>query len=337
MSAGRRKERIDRGIKRRSESIYVLSSPLETLYVVAPRALLVGGLLLLPPLLQGAPYWGSVALWACVVALLAVSFDFLAHQVGLVCLGGAFFFGVGGYSAALLNVELHLPAALTIPLGTLGGALVCTAVIFPCLALRGIYFAVVTFMVPLLAARLIAAGDLFGGTLGFRGIDGFRSPWVKSYALIGLLLLVVFALRRFVTEAPGLVIRAVKDNDQAVRASGISVTGCRARALFIAALPGCLAGAYYVHMYRHVGPSAFGAELSILPIAATLVGGAGTLVGPVLGCLLLVPLGEVLRDFGSLRIGVFALLLTAFVVLRSEGLLPWLTRKYQQFERWVEV
>ena len=63
----------------------------------------------------------------------------------------------------------------------------------------------------------------------------------------------------------------------------------------------------------------------------------GTLIGPVLGAALLVPLSEVLRDFGSLRIVVYALVLTGFVVLRSEGILNFAARKYQQFERWVKV
>ncbi len=337
MDRARRKERLDRGIKVRSESIYALASLAEISYLVAPRAVLIGGLLALPVVLSPWPYWNRVALSACILALLAMSFDFLANQVGLVCLGGAFFYGVGGYAAALLNTRLGLPLYLSIPLATLIGAVFCTVCIYPCLPLRGIYFAVVTLMYPLLAVRLIEAADILGGTEGFRGIDGFPSQWVERYGLILLLLAALFGLRRFVSEAPGLVIRAVKDNDQAVRASGISVTWCKTKALFIASLPGCFAGAYYIHMYRNVGVSSFALDHSILPIAATVIGGAGTLVGAVVGSLLIVPLGELLRDFGSLRIAVYALVLTSLVVLRSEGLIPFAARKYEQFERWVEI
>jgi branched-chain amino acid transport system permease protein len=333
----KRKERVDRGIKARSESIYVLASVRDLAYLLAPRLLLIGGLLLLPLALSPWPYWNRVLLSACVVGLLAIAFDFLANYAGLVCLGGAFFFGVGGYAAALLNRELGLPLVASLPLATLAGALFCTLLIYPCLALRGIYFAVVTLMYPLLMVRLIEAADILGGTEGMRGIDGFPSPWVEPYALIVLVLMALFGLRRFVVEAPGLVIRAVKDNDQAVRASGISVTWCRTKALFLAALLGCLAGAYYTHLYGNVGVSSFALDLSIVPIAATVIGGAGTLVGALVGSLVVVPLGELLRDFGSLRIVVYALVLTAVIVFRSEGILPFAARKYQQFERWVEV
>jgi branched-chain amino acid transport system permease protein len=160
---------------------------------------------------------------------------------------------------------------------------------------------------------------------------------VEQYLLIVVLLAALFGLRRFLSEAPGLVIRAVKDNDQAVRASGISVTWCKTKALFIASLLGCFAGAYYIHMYRNVGVSSFALDHSILPIAVAVIGGAGTLAGAVVGSLLIVPLGELLRDFGSLRIAVYALILTGFIVYRSEGLIPFAARKYEQFERWIEI
>ena len=337
MGRVRRKERVDRGIKVRSDSIYVLSSLREISYLVAPSALLIVGFLILPVALYPWPYWSRVALSACTLGLLAISFDFLANYAGLVCLGVAFFYGVGGYTGALLNTELGLPYYLSIPLATVIGAALCTLAIYPCLPLRGIYFAVVTLMYPLLMTRLIEALDILGGTEGFRGIEGFSSMWVEQYALITVLLAALFVLRRFVSEAPGLVIRAVKDNDQAVRASGISVTRCRAQALFIASLLGCFAGAYYVHMYRSVGVSSFALDLSILPIAASVIGGGGTLVGGLIGSLILVPLGEFLREFGSLRIAVYALILTGVIVFRTEGLVPFAARKYKQFEGWVRV
>ena len=160
---------------------------------------------------------------------------------------------------------------------------------------------------------------------------------MERYFLIGALLAGVFGLRRFLAEDAGLVIRAVKDNDQAVRASGISVAWTKTKAVFVASLFGCFAGAYYVHMYRNVGISAFALDLSIMPIAATVIGGGGTLVGAIVGSLVLVPLSEFLRDFGTLRIVVYALVLTGFIVFKSEGLMVYGQRKYHQFERWVKI
>jgi branched-chain amino acid transport system permease protein len=105
----RRKERIDRGIKVRTGGIYAISSKREVLYLLGPRLLLIVGLLLLPLVLELAPYWKRVVNIMCVYALLALAFDFLANYVGLVCLGGAFFIGVGGYLTAIFNTMLSIP------------------------------------------------------------------------------------------------------------------------------------------------------------------------------------------------------------------------------------
>ena len=156
----RRKERLDRGIKVRSEGIYALMSWRELSYLFLPRFLLIAGILILP-LLMPSMYWQRVISNVCIYALLALSFDFLAHYVGLVSLGGAFFIGTGGYIAAILNTSFGLPPLLTIPMATIMGAVICTLLLIPCLPLRGVYFAIVTLMYPLLLARVIEALDIF--------------------------------------------------------------------------------------------------------------------------------------------------------------------------------
>ena len=332
----RRKERIDRGIKVRSDGLYALMSLRELSYLTLPRLVLIVGMLALPLLLPGM-YWQRVITITCLYALLALSFDFLAHFVGLVSLGGAFFVGVGGYMAAILNTLFGLPPWLTVPLAALAGGIICTLLLLPCLPLRGVYFAIVSLMYPLFMARVIEALNILGGTDGITGIDGFTNRWVEQYGIICALLLLLFGVRRLVTTDIGLVLRGVKDNDQAIRASGMNVTVYKAMAVYIASVMGCLSGACLVHIYMWSGISQFALDFSILPIAATVIGGGATLVGPVLGCLILVPISELLRDFGTLRVVFYALILVAFIILRSEGIMIYGQRKYQQFERWTRI
>jgi branched-chain amino acid transport system permease protein len=332
----RRKERIDRGIKVRSDGIYALMSIRELSYLALPRLILIFGLLALPLLLPGM-YWQRVITITCIYSLLALSFDFLAHFVGLVSLGGAFFVGVGGYMAAMMNTVWGLSPWLTVPLAALAGGAVCTLLLLPCLPLRGVYFAIVSLMYPLFVARLIEALNILGGTDGITGIDSFTNRWVEQYLIIGVLLLLLFGVRRLVTTDIGLVLRGVKDNDQAIRASGMNVTLYKSMAVYIASAMGCLSGACLAHIYMWSGISQFALDFSILPIAATVIGGGGTLVGPVLGCLILVPISELLREFGTLRIVFYALILVAFIVFRSEGIMVYGQRKYQQFERWTQI
>jgi branched-chain amino acid transport system permease protein len=331
-----RKKRLDRGIKVRTDSLYALMSWKELCYLLSPRLILIVGMLILPVAMPNM-YWQRVISITCIYALLALSFDFLAHFLGLVSLGGAFFIGTGGYIAAVLNSSFGLPPLLTIPISTLSGAAICTLVLLPCLPLRGVYFAIVTLMYPLLFARLIEALNILGGTDGIMGLASFPNRWVEQYFMILMVLLFLFGMRRLVNLDFGLVLRAVKDNDQAVRASGMSVTFYKGVAVFIASAIGCLGGACLVHTYMWAGMSLFALDFSILPIAATVIGGGGTLMGPVLGCFILVPISELLRAFGSLRIVFYALILVGFIVFRSEGIMIYGQRKYHQFERWVKV
>jgi branched-chain amino acid transport system permease protein len=331
-----RKERIARGIKVRSDGLYALMSWREMVYLALPRFILIAGMLSLPLLMPGV-YWQRVISIVCIYAILALSFDFLAHYVGLVSLGGAFFIGTGGYIAGILNSYFSIPPFLTVPLAAVIGGAICTLLLFPCLPLKGVYFAIVTLMYPLFMARIIEAFDIFGGTDGILGIDSFSSTFVEQYFIVAMLLIFIFAIRRMVTTDMGLIFTAVMDNDQAVKASGISITKYKSLAVFIAASMGCMAGACLTHIYMWTGISMFALDFSILPIAATVIGGSGTLVGPLLGCLILVPVSELLRDFGTLRIVFYATLLVGFILFKSEGLMVFGQRKYEQFERWKGI
>jgi branched-chain amino acid transport system permease protein len=332
-----RRERIDRGLKVRTEGIYAISHYKEIAYLVGPRLLLIVGVLLLPVILDLAPYWKRVVNIMCVYAILALAFDFLANYVGLVCLGGALFIGVGGYLTSIFNVYFSLPFYLSMPLATIFGACICTVMILPCLPLRGVYFAIVTLMYPILFSRIIEAFNIFGGTNGISGVASFPHEYIEEYSIILAMLVVLFAMRRFVNQDVGLVFRGVKDNDQSVRASGINITYMKAIGVFIASFIGCFAGAYLAHLYMWAGLSLFALDFSIIPIAAVVIGGGGTLVGAVIGCLILVPLSEFLRFFGTLRIVIYCAALTGFIVFKSEGIMVYLQRKYHQFERIVKV
>lgn len=330
-----RKERLDRGVKVRADSIYAISSMKEIMFLLGPGLVLVAVLLLLPLVLP--PFWQRIMAVTGVYVLLSLGFGFLASYVGLVCLGGALFVGMGGYISGLLN-SVGVPMFLSMPVATVLGALICTVMLLPCLPLRGVYFAIISFVYPLFAARVIAALGIFGGTDGIAGLDVMTSSMGLLYLMVAMIMVVMFGMSRLVNyEDVGLVLRGVKDNEQAIKASALNITWYKAQAVFMAAAMGCFAGAYLTHLYGWVGMSLFAIDFSILPLAASVVGGTGTIYGPVIGALLLVPISESLRDFGTLRIVFYALILVFFVVFFTEGILDYLKRKYEQFEHWVRV
>lgn len=335
MSAAYRRERLDRGIKARSDDIFALASYRELLYLLGPRAALIGGLLIFPLLRDVIGVYGlNVMLTACTIALMALSWDLLA-SAGLVSLGQALFFGIGGYLAGILNDTYHWPPFLTIPAGTLLGALLCAAILYPVLRLRGIYFALITLTLPLLFMRVIEATKILGGTDGLSALDPLPDITIVLYIAIAAVILTLFGFRRLINTDYGLVLKGIRDNDRSVMAAGINITWYKAQAVFIAALPATFAGALMTHQLQFVGMPAFASDYSILPLTGAIVGGVGTFAGAMLGAFLLVPISEIFRGFGTWRVVVYSVILVVFVVSLPEGLFHYVQRRYHQFERRV--
>ena len=330
----RRKERIDRGIKARSSDIFALSSWREMLYLAVPRLLPIVGLIVLALVLS--MYWQRVLLSVCIFALLAISWDILA-QTGMISLGQALFFGTGAYMAGIMNHYWGWPPYITIPVATVFGGLFCTAFLIPVLRLRGIFFSMVTLVLPLMLVRIIEATRIFGGTEGLSGLTALPSRWIEIYLLIIVLLCALFGFRRMMNSDFGLILKGINDNDRSVMNAGINIYWYKIQALFIASSIGAFAGAFLTHVYLFVGMPVYALDYSILPIASAVVGGIGTLAGSMLGAFILVPLSEILRGLGGLRIVIYGLFLVVFTVAIPEGIFHYVQRKYHQFERWVEV
>jgi branched-chain amino acid transport system permease protein len=328
---------VDRGVTARSQDVFVLASGRDLAWVLLPRLvplLLLLGFPLLGPWLS--PYAQTVVLNTLVVALLALSWDLLA-SAGLVSLGQAFFFGLGGYAAGWLDARLGLTMWIALPLATLIGAVISTALLYPLLRLRGIYFGMITFALPLLLMRVVETTGILGGTEGLSGLTPFPGRTLELYLAILVTLGVLVGFRRLAGSDYGLLFKAIRDNDRAVIASGFDLARRRAQVVFIAALPAAFAGAFVTHRYQFVGMPAFAMDYSILPLTAAVIGGPGTFLGSVVGAFLLVPLSEALREFGALRVVVYSVMLLAFTVGLPEGLFAFAARKWSQFERVVPV
>jgi len=330
----RRRERLDRGIKVRSDDIFALVSWREKLYLLAPRLLPMVVVLLF--ILFSTQYWKRVLMSTAMIGILSISWDLLV-STGLVSLGQALFFGVGAYIAGALNHLWGWPYWVTIPVATVGGGLLCTLALVPVLRLRGIYFAMVTLVLPLVLVRVIEATRVFGGTEGISGLDTYHHIGEELGISLTAFLAVLFGFRRLMGTDYGLVLQGIRDNDRSVISSGINIYWFKAQALFFASSVGAFAGAFMTHAYMFVGMPVFALDYSILPIASAVVGGMGTLAGPALGAFILVPLSEALRGMGALRTICYGLFLVIFTVAIPEGIFPYLQRKYYQFERWVGV
>jgi len=334
MATNYRKERLDRGIKVRSDDICAVASYREVLYLLAPRVLPVVALLALPLVL--GPAGASITIMCCVYGILAVSWD-LFQMVGMISLGQALFFGLGAYVAGSLNYYFGLPPLMTIPVAAVGGGILSTLLLAPIVRLRGIYFGMVTLTLSLILARIIEATHILGGTEGLSGLTPLSNMWTEVYLLVAALLACLFGFRRLINTDYGVVMRAIGENDRSVLASGVDVYRRKIWALFIGSTAAAFTGAFMAHHSQIVGISAFALDYSILPIACAVVGGTGTFAGSIVGAFLLVPVSEFMRSFGMFRIVFYCLVMVVFIVGLPEGIFHYLQRRYHQFERLVEV
>jgi branched-chain amino acid transport system permease protein len=329
-----RRKRLDRGIKARADTIFVIASRRDTLYLLLPRVLPVIALLVLPFVLTG--YWGKVLVFACMYGLLALSWDFMA-SCGLFSLGQALFFGVGAYIAGALNFYFHLPPMITVPAATVGSGLLCAILLGPVVRLKGVYFAMITLMLPLLLLKMIDTTGILGGTHGLPSLSPFPSELLSTYLAIAGFLACLFVFRRVVDSDYGLVLRAIRDDDRAVMSGAINIYWRKIQAVFVSGAVGGFAGALMTHHFQFLGMSVFALDYSILPVAAVALGGQGTFAGAAIGSMILVPLSESLRALGGLRMAIYCGILILSVIGLPEGIFHYAARKYHQFEKVVKV
>ena len=204
------------------------------------------------------------------------------------------------------------------------------------LALRGVYFAVVTLAVAVLSERLaVAGGDTTGGQngillgvqLGFPGAFYFHRDF-SFYAFTGTLLLIVYLfLRWFVSSPMGLVLRGIGQNEDRIALLGYDVAAIKRRIFVMSGALAGLAGALFHVHDGIVSPAAVGVELSTLVLLWVALGGRGTLLGPVVGAVGLSYLNSRLSgtflDTWLLIVGV---ILVAVIVVFPAGLFGWLNR-----------
>ena len=168
-------------------------------------------------------------------------------------------------------------------------------------------------------------------------LSPLSSIWVEMYVPVFAMLICLFGFRRLINEDYGVVLQGIRDNDRAVMSGAININWFKAQTVFIAGIAGAFAGAFMTHYSQVVGMAAFAMDYSILPLTCAVLGGVGTFAGPTIGAFILIPLSELLRGVGTLRVVFYSAILIISVVGLPEGIFHYMRRKYHQFERMVEV
>ena len=300
------------------------------------RMILMVGLvaLAIAPVIFQNPYVIRIITFTLIFAIYAASWDFLAGYVGLFNLGHNAFFGVGAYTAALLNIHFGFSPLLTIPTGALVGVFAGLIIALPTMRLRAFYLSLVTLAFPVILAGLVAVFPNFtGGEFGIYGVKMIGStPQSTYYWVFIVFLFSLFVLwkltdmkSRFVRT--GVVFLAIREDEITARASGINTTFYKTMGYCISGFFAGVAGGLFAHVMRIAGPSTLELMLGFDAIVWTLVGGMGTIYGGVVGVLILYPLVEFMRlsTFGNeVRIIVKACILISILLFMPNGLSTWI-------------
>ncbi len=264
--------------------------------------------------------------FAMYLAIFAISWDVMSGRTGYISFGHPFLIGIGGYTTALLTYHLHWPLYFSIPTAVLMTMIGGTLFFFPALRIRGTYFALVTlaFMELIYGLVQVIAPKVTGGTRGLSGLDSLVTGAIPNYYLALVVLLILgFSMWLLIRTHIGTALSAIGMDEDAVRASGINVTKLKLFTFMLSAFTAGLGGALYVHYLGSIAPRAlFDVGFLFQILVACLLGGAGTITGPIAGAFFLTFLLEWLRPYipGSERFliyGTFALIL---YVMQPNGL-----------------
>jgi branched-chain amino acid transport system permease protein len=288
--------------------------------------------LLLLPLFTQDPYLLRIMTLTSIFAILAASWDLLSGFTGQMNFGHALFFGVGAYSAALLNKYVGIPPWTTIPLGALGAVLAGLVIGIPCLRLRGTYLALTTLAFPIILMGIVfALPDLTGGELGISGIARLAQSRVASYYIAVVVMLGLCTIMWKITDSnTGIIFHAIREDELAVRAAGINTTRYKLLAFCLSGFFAGISGGLYAHFMRIAGPSTLEVSMSFQVVIWAIFGGVATIYGPVGAVFVLFPLMEFLRFWQDYRILMFACIVLLILLYMPDGLFRWLLDKIEK-------
>jgi branched-chain amino acid transport system permease protein len=286
------------------------------------------GLLVVVPWALGSSGLMSSVIITLIVYLSVIGLDVLMGFGGQVSLGQAGFMAIGGYTAAILAVSYGVAPWL----GTLAGigiSLVCAAALaFGTRRLRGVYLAIATLAFSLLVDSLtVGLEGLTGGPSGLVGIPSFSvagfsfDTTLANYLLVvGILVAVLAALTGGLRRGFGRALQAIRADPLAAASLGINVARYRTAAFCISAALGSLSGSLYAFYFHFLSPEMVGTPVSLQMLAMLVVGGEGTLYGPLFGVALLTLLPTVFQPLAQFKTMGSGLLLVLFSLYLPSGI-----------------
>jgi branched-chain amino acid transport system permease protein len=278
------------------------------------------------PLFAGG-YWGVIATRACVYWVLAAGLNLLVGFAGQLAIGWVALLTLGAYVTSVLaagNVLPPLHPYLALAVAGVAGAVFGVIVGLPALRLRTFYFAITTLGFATIVTQIVLAwGSVTGGGVGVPGPifpPPFDSQWGFYYFCLGLAAICTWMTANIAASRFGRALTAIRDAEVAAEASGIAKPQLLMLVFLFSGATASIAGGLFASLQSYITPDAFTVELSVLFFIAILIGGRGSIIGPLLGTILLTALPEFAAPLVAWSTFLYAVLLLLIVLLMPGGI-----------------
>lgn len=296
------------------------------------------------PLVYSNAYVIGLLTTMFITIVLASSWNFLLGMAGVWNFGQLALYAAGGYAAGVLMLHTALPPALALVGAGLASMLLAVVIAVPTLRLFGIYTALVTFAFAEVF-RLVIVNDgsgLTGGPYGLPAIDGLfgsvAAPWAqRAYYWTALVIAAasVGAVAAIMRSPLGLALRALRDSLPYASARGIDPLRYRVAAFGLSGFVAGIAGGLYASFNGSIGPEVMGLTEMSITVTMLVVGGLGTVMGPVLGTALLTGLQAAGAGHPAVQLTILGAILLVVVTLFPRGLAGALSTVAERFAGWL--
>lgn len=288
-----------------------------------PALILVIMLVLLP--LFSSEYIKVVAMQIFIFGVFAISYDILLGYTGIASFGHAIFFGTGAYVSALMMLKAGFSFWATLPFVIVGCAVIGLLIGLLTLRFSTIYFTIVTLALGQFCYFLLTNALTYqytGGDDGLHGLPMILQTKNQMYYLAFAFLLVTFFTAKKIISSPlGKTLVAIRENEFRAKMIGYNVLNYRLIALVISGIMAGLAGSFNAAILRSVFPGFMGAGTTIDVILMTILGGMGSLLGPVIGAALVIICQQYLSSYFEWWLMIFGVIFVLVVLFLPQGLI----------------
>jgi branched-chain amino acid transport system permease protein len=307
------------------ERVEMPPAPASVVSALLPFAVLLVFGLTFP--LFGGGYWGVIATRACVYWVLVSGLNLVVGFAGQIAIGWVALLTLGAYTTSVLaagNVMPAWPPYLALSAAAVVGAVFGLIIGLPALRLRTFYFAITTLgFATILTQVALAWQSVTGGGVGVPGPifpPPFASQWGFYYFCFGLAAICTWMTANIAASRFGRALAAIRDADVAAEASGISKPALLVTVFLFAGAVASVAGGLFASLQSYITPDAFTIDLSILFFIAILIGGRSSIMGPLLGTILLTVLPEFAAPLVAWSTFLYAVLLLVIVLAIPGGI-----------------